>query len=151
MDSDFVNYFGDRRSGPQWKAFLQNLANELVNVGTDGELHALAQRAGARFAEAHPLPPCETLDDIGNAMREAWTAIDWGWVDLFEQEDHLQIVHHCSPLVAGFGEQHAGWAVGYLEGAYQHWFSAIDPDSALRVRAEAPLDPLGSVALRLGA
>ncbi|PWW46800.1 hypothetical protein [Melaminivora alkalimesophila] len=59
----------------------------------------------------------------------------------------IGIEHRFSPLSAAFGEG-AGWAAGFLQGAYQQWFDAAGADG-LRVQPAAPLDGLGSMRLRL--
>lgn len=149
MENAIVTYLADRQCSSQWKGFLQNLAEVLASVGSETELKSLAHRAGMRFASQQPLPACDTLDDIRLAMCAVWHPLDWGWVELYEHPTHLQIVHRCSPLVAGFGSTHALWVSGYLEGAYQQWFDALGSDTSLRVQQAGPIDAFGTVDMKL--
>lgn len=150
MDQAVISYLSDRQCAPQWKGFLQSLTGVLAGLGSETELKTLMQQAGKDFALHHPLAPCSTLPDMAQAMSGVWQQNDWGWVQLQEQDTYLEIQHFCAPLVAALAGKPAAWMVGFLEGAYQQWFDAMEPNTGLRVQAISPFDALGSVLLRLG-
>ena len=110
---------------------------------------ALSRRIGLRFATELPLPPQPTLDGVQAAMSQQWHDLDWGWVRLVQQADHVEIHHFCSPLTAAFGTPAVDWATGFLEGVYQQWFDQQGAPG-LAVSQTQAADGWGSVSFRLG-
>lgn len=150
MDQAVISYLSERQCATQWKGFLQSLTGVLAGLGSETELKALMQQAGKDFALRQPLSQCNTLPEMAQAMSGVWQQSEWGWAQLQERDTYLEIQHFCSPLVAALGGVPAPWMAGFLEGAYQQWFDAMEPNTGLRVQAITPFDALGSVLLRLG-
>lgn len=149
MEQVISDYLGEQQAARQWKPFLGALAEEFGTQLEEPELRALMQRLGSRFAEHQPLPACQTLTDMQQAMSQAWFASDWGWTELEEHADHLLVRHYCSPLRAAFGERHQRWTPAFLEGAYQQWFHNMGSGSVLRLQQSSELDRFGCVEFRL--
>lgn len=117
-----LDYYTNRHPARQWHGFLLALAAEFQDQLDSDALRELMGAVGARFAAAHPLAGCATLAAMTNALNDLWAAIDWGYVQLDDQIDHLDIRHLCAPLAA-FGAAGAAWAPAFLEGAYGHWMN----------------------------
>jgi hypothetical protein len=119
-----LEYLLERRISPQWRGMLTALAQEFeTQLGVD-ELRELMRRVGQRYAEAHPLPPCESLEALAAALNACWAGQDWGYVELYEDAAYLGLTHFCAPLGA-FGAQAWSWTPALLEGAYQQWLGAM--------------------------
>ena len=145
---DLLNYLANRRCSPQWQRFLHALAAEFSSALSVGDLRTLSRRIGARFANDVPLANPPTLEALQSEMTRVWSELDWGYVNLVQQDDCVEIRHFCSPLSAGLGKAGADWCTGFLEGVYQQWFE-IQGATGLRVNQTHTADPLGNVFFRL--
>lgn len=150
MDHAIIEYFTEQQCSRQWKGFLRAFAGEFATQLDEADLRALMRRIGERFAhEAEvDLGNCRTLDDLQLAMGQVWVRLDWGWVELADRGDYLEVRHHCAPLIAAFGPDALRWSPGFLEGAYQAWFSSAHAGN-LEVRQSAEPDLAGSIEFRL--
>ncbi|MGI4903545.1 MAG: cellulose biosynthesis protein BcsD [Janthinobacterium lividum] len=145
-----LEYFQVKHCSSQWRDFLGALGEEFENQLDLPELRALMARIGERFAPRSALGTCETLDELEAEINRIWFGLDWGWVAITDHGDHLGIAHYCAPLLTGFGGRSAAWIPAFLEGVYQHWFSTLGIDPALRVREDAQINPdAGILAFKL--
>ena len=150
MEPAIVEYFAEMQCSRQWKGFLRALSEEFSQQLPEADLQALMRRLGARFAQASPLPDCNTLDELQIAMGRIWVGQDWGWVKLEELHGALRISHFCAPLFTALGPASAAWSPAFLEGVYQEWFRQSQAGT-LQVRQVSGPDATGSVELRLEA
>jgi hypothetical protein len=118
------DYLLDRQISVQWRGLLTSLAEEFEAQIGRAELRQLMHRVGERFADARPLPACHSTTELADALNTLWHEMDWGFVELADEPDHLSIVHYCAPLSA-FGERALAWTPAFLEGAYQHWLGTL--------------------------
>lgn len=129
----------ERQVSPQWRGFLEALAGEFTDQLDRDELRQLMERVGLRFAAAHPLGPCESTDDLTNALNARWRDMQWGYAELSDEHEFLRIVHYAAPLRA-LGNDHLAWSSAFLQGAYQGWFDSVGA-AGLRVAQDiAPTD-----------
>ncbi|RQS48337.1 cellulose biosynthesis protein BcsD [Burkholderia sp. Bp8986] len=129
----------ERQVSIQWRGFLEALAGEFTDQLDRDELRQLMARIGMRFAAAHPLGPCESTDDLADALNARWRDMQWGYAELSDEHDFLRIVHYAAPLRA-FGDGCLAWSSAFLEGAYQGWFDSVGA-TGLRVTQDvAPPD-----------
>jgi hypothetical protein len=140
-------YLLERTTSRQWRGFLSALAEEFQSQLGAPELRELMQRIGQRFAAAHPLPPCETTDELTHALNALWRECDWGLVELTDEVNCLRIVHHYAPLTA-FGAAALGWTPAFLEGSYQRWLSILGATD-LAVQQATEFDTEAVVEFRL--
>ncbi|TKC81507.1 cellulose synthase [Trinickia terrae] len=139
--SAIVSYFAEQQPSTQWRDFLTALAEEFDAQLDAAQLRQLMARVGERFAAAHAIEACDSLDTLAAALNAIWSRLDWGFVDLVETDDHLAIQHFCAPLAA-FGPNAHAWTPGFLEGAYQYWLRELGAGSELtltQLRVENPL------------
>lgn len=132
----------------QWRGFLVAMADEFVSALPAQELATLMARIGVRFAAGHPLPACETVQGLQQEMNRVWDLLEWGWAELYQTGEGMEVVHHFSPLTAAFGQTQVPWACGFLQGVYQHWFAAAGAEG-LRVDVVSTADAQGTLRLRL--
>ena len=128
----------------QWRGFLAAQAEEFASALPPQELATLMARIGMRFAAEHPLSARDTVQNLQDAINHAWSALDWGVAELGQSPAGMEITHRFSPLAAAFGEPHADWATGFLQGAYQQWFDAAG-GAGLRVEVAAAVDALAGI------
>ena len=145
---DLTQRLIDQQCTVQWRGFLQALAAEFAAALPPEDLRALMFRVGARFAAEHPLPACASLDDLQRSMAAVWDRIGWGCVRLQQAAAQLDIHHDLSPLSAAFGQGHAPWSGGFLEGVYQSWFEQAGA-AQLRLAQSAPADAWGCIHFQL--
>ncbi|MDR5857645.1 cellulose biosynthesis protein BcsD [Caballeronia sp. LZ062] len=140
-------YLLDRQISRQWRGVLAALASEFeAQIGHD-QLRELMERVGSRFADANPLPPCDTTPALADALNALWRDTDWGFVELSDERDHLSIVHYCAPLQA-FGESALAWTPAFLEGAYQRWLAGLGAQG-LAVRQASEFGDDAAIEFRL--
>jgi hypothetical protein len=141
------DYLLERQISTQWRGVLAALAEEFEAQIGRNELRQLMNRIGQRFANAHPLPACESLADLVESLNALWRGTDWGFVALAEEPAYLSITHYCAPLPA-FGERALAWTPAFLEGAYQQWLGALGADG-LAMKQYGELDENAAVEFRL--
>jgi hypothetical protein len=145
--ASMLEYLLERQPSSQWRGILTALAQEFeAQLGVE-ELRELMRRVGYRFGAAYPLPPCESIEQLTDALNLRWGEHDWGYVELQEDPDYLGIVHHCAPLRA-FGAQALTWTPALLEGAYQFWLGSLGA-GPLQVKQHAISEHYASVEFRL--
>jgi len=149
VTASVIAYFSARQCASQWQVFLLSTALELEDRLPIAERRHFMRSVGRRFGRALPLPDCAKLGDISRAMNEIWTRLDWGWVEISDETDHLRLRHYCAPLEAAFGRPAQDWAPAVLEGVYQQWFEQLGAGSRLQVTQVSGFDAMG-VELRLG-
>jgi hypothetical protein len=123
----------------QWRGLLSALAAEFESQLCRAELRELMGRIGARFAAAHPLPPCESTSCVAVAINARWTSIQWGYVELTDAGESLRITHYGAPLAA-FGADALSWSPAFLQGVYQAWLDAMGAIDLAVVQTGAPED-----------
>ncbi|MDO5610369.1 MAG: hypothetical protein Q4G62_06305 [Pseudomonadota bacterium] len=131
-------YLRERLCARQWRGFLQAMGREFESALDADDLALLMGRIGARFADANALPAADDLDAVEAACNAIWSAIDWGWCELDEQDSHVLIRHVCAPLNAAID---ADWADGFLLGVYGRWFQQLGMLPGLgikRLRSASP-------------
>ncbi|RQS05931.1 cellulose biosynthesis protein BcsD [Burkholderia sp. Bp8998] len=129
----------ERGASLQWRGFLEALAGEFADQLDRDELRQLMSRVGMRFAAAHPLGPCESTDDLANALNARWRDAQWGYAELSDEHEFLRIVHYAAPLRA-LGAGHLAWSSAFLQGAYQGWFDSVGAAGLRVVQDAVPQD-----------
>ena len=137
-------YHAVRSCSPQWRVFLSAFAMEL-RVGADpAEVRGFLRQIGRRMADAMILPKTDTVEALEEAMNEAWSRIEWGWVRLFPEDDSLRIVHGAYPN-AFSDPSNAVWpdgAAAVMEGVYGQWMLAQGSPVSTVLRVPGHIDPL---------
>ncbi|WP_083925577.1 cellulose biosynthesis protein BcsD [Trinickia symbiotica] len=128
LATTMLAFYASTHPSPQWQGFLTALAEEFESELDHAQLRQLMARIGQRFADAHPLGQCETIDDLATALNANWARLDWGFVRLADESDHLSLTHLCAPLAA-FGPGADTWATAFLEGAYRRWLETLGADA----------------------
>ncbi|MET3180076.1 hypothetical protein EJP69_27455 [Variovorax gossypii] len=131
----FIDYYDKKSCSSQWLEFNRGMAAELSAGLPPEDLRQLFCRVGQHFAQALPIPPCRTLEELQDRFNEHWDRIDWGFTVLSEESDGVAITHACSPIAMAFGPETTGWSVGFFEGVYQAWFDSQRMPASLRVQA----------------
>jgi len=115
-----LDYRATRAVSAQWRDALGSLATRLAAAAGDETTRQILREVGQDVADKHPLPPCDSLDDLGQAMSEAMGRIDWGFARAEEGERHLIITVAAYPQVPG-SEPALGLVVAMLEGMIGRW------------------------------
>lgn len=131
--TELLQHLALERISPQWAGFLGVLSDELQSQLSEGEYRALLVRLGGRFAQAYELPPCESLQEIENAVNKIWSQFQWGYAVLSDYGRQLHISHHACPLPAAL-QVDASLASGFMEGAYAAWLLAAGSPDELELR-----------------
>jgi hypothetical protein len=141
------DYLLERQISVQWRGVLAALAEEFEAQIGQSELRQLMNRIGRRFADAHPLPACESMTELVDSLNALWRDTDWGFVAIAEKPGYLSITHYCAPLPA-FGARALTWSPAFLEGAYQQWLGALGAQG-LAVKQAGEFDENSAVEFRL--
>ena len=130
------NYFKDQQVSPQWAPILRCMATELTAQLSEQELHNLFFKIGHRLAleMGADFEGLQTLSGLEEKVNDLWALMNWGWVEIKEAGDGMDVRHQCAPLAEGFGDDAMRWSVGLLEGFYQTLFYSLGASDSLRVR-----------------
>lgn len=150
MESTLFNHLSERQCSSQWKDVLGAFAQELARDLTPQHLRKIMRRTGERYAGEHTPPGTATITELQAAINQIWKAVDWGWVEIAEADDHLALTHYCAPLRAGFGADNLAWTTGFLEGAYESWMRHLGADPQLCVAQKRESDRWGTIEYRFG-
>lgn len=132
-------YYARRQCAEQWRVFLTVLAEELAQNMAQEQARDFMRNLGRRMALRLPHPDLHTLADLEVSINRLWEQMEWGYVRLREQADHVVVAHYCAPLRAAFGAAAIKWTPALLEGVYAQWFEAFGAGEELRLRqASAP-------------
>ena len=140
MASDTLqNYFRGQQVSLQWLPVLRAMASELSAQNDAKALRTLFFKIGERFATdtSDLFEGAQSLAQLEERLNDFWSRINWGWVDLKEVKDYIEISHHASPLTEAFGDDSLEWSVGLLEGFYQSVFSVLGAGETMTVRGMA--------------
>jgi hypothetical protein len=124
MIANLDTYFRSQQVSLQWSPILFAMANELEAIASPVDLRQLFQKIGARFSEgvAEQFLDIKALPELNDALNDLWARTQWGYVQLQEAPDCIEISHQFSPLYEAFGERAIPWTIGLLEGFYQSIF-----------------------------
>ena len=145
------NYFRSQQVSLQWLPVLRAMASEL-SAQSDGKvLRHLFFQIGERFAAdtSDLFEGAQSLTQLEEQLNDFWSRINWGWVELKEVKDYIEICHHASPLSEALGDDAHEWSVGLLEGFYQSVFSVLGASETMTVRGEMASGAM-DVQLRFG-
>ena len=132
---DPLSLYRTRSCSRQWLGFVRAMAEEFAAELPDADLALLMARIGERFARAHPLAPCATLEAVEQAANQVWDSCDWGQCTLDEHADHVLIQHTGAPLSGALDG--ANWGDGFLQGVYDAWFQHLGMLAGLTVQRTA--------------
>ena len=148
-----IDYRIQRQSARQWRSLLAATAHGLSSLTELKNPHAVMHGIGMQFGSQTILPACETLGDLQAAMCSVWQDMDWGWVELEENDGTLRITHHSSTngnlRNGAFGSETPLWVTAFLEGTYQKWLAAMGANDSLCVRQISETDEFGSTEYQL--
>ncbi|MFZ4054596.1 MAG: cellulose biosynthesis protein BcsD [Polynucleobacter sp.] len=150
-----IDYRIQRQSARQWRSLLAATAHGLCKQFELKNPKIVMHSIGIQFGSQTPLPECETIADLQAAMCSVWQDMDWGRVELEENDGVLNIIHHGSTngnlLNTAYGMETPLWVTGFLEGTYQKWLSGMGAGDTLRVRQISATDEFGSTEFQLSA
>lgn len=135
-----LEYFMGRACEGQWQSFLRAMAEELSQQMPAAELRAFLFLVGKRMADAHPLPPGQTLTELEAHCNAYFGRIAWGWLRVRDLESSLEFLHSCAPLRQAFGDGAIGWASGVLEGLYAGWLAQMGAGDQLVLQQIGPAE-----------
>ena len=128
------------------RRLLSTLTSRLLEgLGEDG-LRAWCQAVGHDWAQAEQerFASSGTLESLADALNSCWADARWGWIELQETDDGLDVMHHGAPIA----DAHPS-LVGVLEGFYDTVFKLLGADPAMAVQMVAASDDGFDLHLRL--
>ena len=153
MASDTLqNYIRGQQVSLQWLPVLRAMASELSAQNDAKALRTLFFKIGERFATdtSDLFEGAQSLAQLEERLNDFWSRINWGWVELKEVKDYIEISHHASPLSEAFGDESLEWSIGLFEGFYQSVFSVLGASETMTVRGAAVVSGDMDVQLRFG-
>lgn len=146
IEKQSLQYFIQRGCDPQWQDFLYAMSEELSAQLSLPELRGFFYAVGARMAAASPVRAGSSLAELEAAFNDWLSQRDWGFVQIQDRQNALELIHACAPLRAAFGEQGMSAAGAVIEGLYSTWLEQVGVDQQLTLRqvgeAEGPADTL---------
>lgn len=140
--TDLLRSLALERISPQWADFLGLLSEALSAQLEPAEYRQLLVRLGEGFARQHPLPACEGLSQLSDAMNVVWQRMQWGYASVSDQGPQLAVVHRACPLPAAL-QLDTEVAGGFLEGVYGSWLKAAGaPDELTLTQVVGPPLPM---------
>jgi Cellulose synthase subunit D len=149
-----IDYRIQRQSARQWRSLLSATAQCLSSQGESAKLQELMYDIGVQFASQTTLPSCDTLENLQTAMCSVWRDMDWGRVELEEEQGVLRIIHHGSTNGTlrpdAYGDATPYWVELFLKGSYQKWLASMGANEHLLVRQVSETDEFGTTEYQLG-
>ena len=133
-ESSSLQYLMSRTEAPKWAAFLRVLADELNAQMSVEDIRAFFFVLGQRLGEAESIGEPESLDDLESLANQYFDRQGWGILQIRDVHTSLELVHHCAPLRAAFGDQAMKWSGGLLEGIYTAWLEQMGAGGELQLR-----------------
>jgi len=144
-----IDYKIRRQTSRQWRNLLSATTSEMAGFESKEQLRAMMVRIGNKFAIQADLPEGGTLDEYEKCMCGVWDDMDWGWVELKERGDALQITHHCSTHgrlnSEALSDASEVWVSSFLEGVYQQWVSQMGAGEKLQLKQAGIADEFGTI------
>jgi len=134
IENKSLSYLATHMCDRQWRPFLQALADELGQQMEATERRQLMHALGRRIAADSPLSEAQDLDTLSASMNEFWDRLEWGYVEIHEEDAYVALLHHCAPLRGGFGDAAMTWTPALLEGIYAQWFADFGAGDDLLLR-----------------
>jgi len=146
------NYFRGQQVSLQWLPVLRAMAAEMSLNTQSKDLRRLFFKIGQRLATdtGDLFHAAKSLSQLQESLNDFWMRTNWGWVDFAEEESHIIISHHVSPLSESFGENALEWSVGLLEGFYQSVFHVLGASEDMVVLGLGDLGNGMDIRLRFG-
>lgn len=139
-----LDYFLAQPADVEWTDFLTVLGETLEAQMNIGEVRAIFSAIGRGMARRASLSLGTTLESLTAAINAYFQDNGWGFMELHEVADALEISHACAPLRDAFGEAGLHYSPALLEGMYAEWFSAVGAGSNLKLsqigRVSPPVD-----------
>ncbi len=151
MTTSLNAYFRSQQVSLQWSPILFSLAHELEGIAQAADLRLLFKKVGAGFAASvsEQFVDIETLPELNDALNDLWARTQWGWVQLQEAPDCIEIAHQFAPLQEAFGDKAMQWSIGLLEGFYQTVFQQFSASNRLQALCVGLQDDGQQIQLRL--
>ncbi len=138
-----LNYYAQRSCAEQWRVFLSEMISEFYNQVDSEFAESFFYRVGTRMAQALPVPPANSLEEVEASLNRILGQLNWGWVEVAETGSHVRIVHGAYPVVPMYQNAPETWLIPVLEGAYSEWFRSLGGEAEFRARsANRPESPL---------
>ncbi|MDR5875987.1 cellulose biosynthesis protein BcsD [Halomonas sp. CUBES01] len=122
----YLSYYTERHCSPQWNRFLALVFDELMTQTDREGASGFLRHIGSRLAAEWPLGEYETLEALELSINGALNQLDWGWVSIRPEGNHLSIQHVAFP-VPGTTEHTLDKAFqamsAVLEGLYTTWIN----------------------------
>ena len=130
------HYFRKQQVSPQWLGVLRAMAVEMTAFAGAKGMHDVFFNIGQRFASnaVSQFSTVETIDDLQQHLNGFWADANWGFVNLVESGDGIDIAHQAAPLAEAFGDDALEWSAGLLEGFYQTIFTVLGASEKMVVR-----------------
>jgi len=138
-DGDRVSlrYYMQQHCARQWAHFLAAMFAEFEERVDPAEADQFLETLGTRMAQSLPLRRCDSLAELEDDINAVLEGIDWGWVQITEAGDYVEIVHGAYPVVAQ-DEARRSWIAPVLEGLYTEWMAEQGGDASCSARLIAP-------------
>jgi hypothetical protein len=146
------SYFRGQQVSLQWLPMLRALATEMAQHTSTEDLRFLFFKVGQRFAgdTGDFFESVQSLTELEDGLNDFWMRINWGWIELKEEEEHIEIAHYACPLAEAFGDEALPWSVGLLEGFYESVFHVLGASDDIVVREVKDASNGMHVVLRFG-
>ncbi len=147
-----LDYLLAQPSDVEWSEFLAVLGETLEGQMNIAELRTFFVALGRGMARRSELKPGSTLESMAEAINAWLQDCGWGFMNMQETGDALEITHACSPLRDAFGEKGMNYSPALLEGMYSEWLAAAGAGKDLKlVQLGKVLPPVDAIRFRLAA
>ena len=135
------------------ESLILSVFEELVNRAEPATLRAWCHLFGKVWADrcAAEFDNAGELDSLNAQLNEFWSKNQWGWTQLREIEQGLEIMHTGAPLTKPELLPYLQWSCGLLEGFYEAVFKQHGADESMKVRVDSATPDRFSLILQLTA
>jgi Cellulose synthase subunit D len=135
-DADLQLYYAQKHCNAQWRTFLTAISSEIFHHAQGDDAELFFREVGRGMAELMRLHQVEGLRQLQQAMNDRLEQMDWGWVELGDAGQAINVCHYAAPSAIA-DDTRGMWArsLGHtLEGLYGQWFLAQGAAVHLRTK-----------------
>ena len=138
MHGALLRYYQQQQTPEGWFDLLTIMVDGMVgNVG-EQECRPFLQEMGRQIGSRYPLPVCETVGDLEDAINRQLGHFNWGVIEISLTGQAMILRHRGLPVARADNDTHEQhrWCNAFsaiLEGMYGLWFAALQDAPHLRL------------------
>ncbi|AFJ45641.1 cellulose biosynthesis protein BcsD [Shimwellia blattae] len=141
LHGTLLRYYQQQQTPEGWFDLLTIMVDGMIgNVG-EQECQPFLQDMGCQLAARYPLPACETVGDLEDAINRLLAHFNWGTIEIDLAGQAMLLRHRGLPVARAQQDSHEQhrWCNAFsviLEGMYGAWLATLRAAPHLRLHRD---------------